>query len=160
LRQFRGHSIPSTYNISNKKLLKHWNGSLWTVGRTSISPSSAKNTRRGGYGSNVKFKTKRFIPFSLDAINSLPADICGPLGTYLNVFLVTQQHWSQSQVGLVTTGGRSAWARRADPDRHREVISRPAPDTVRGARCGRLDYRSGDRIVRNDHFRPRRVNRP
>ena len=27
----------------------------------------------------------------------------GALGPYLNVFLVTQQHWSQSQVGLVTT---------------------------------------------------------
>jgi hypothetical protein len=28
-----------------------------------------------------------------------------PLGPYLNVFLVTQQHWSQSEVGLVTTIG-------------------------------------------------------
>ena len=29
----------------------------------------------------------------------------GALGPYLNVFLVTQQHWSQSEVGLVTTIG-------------------------------------------------------
>jgi MFS family permease len=29
----------------------------------------------------------------------------GALGPYLNVFLVTQQHWSQSVVGLVTTIG-------------------------------------------------------
>ena len=41
--------------------------------------------------------------FSLDAINFLLADVRGALGPYLNVFLVTQQHWSQSEVGLVTT---------------------------------------------------------
>ena len=48
-------------------------------------------------------KSKRFNPRSLDAINFLLADVRGALGPYLNVFLVTQQHWSQSQVGLVTT---------------------------------------------------------
>ena len=49
--------------------------------------------------------TKRngFNPVSLDAINFLLADVRGALGPYLNVFLVTQQHWSQSQVGVVTT---------------------------------------------------------
>jgi hypothetical protein len=30
------------------------------------------------------------------------ADVRGALGPYLNVFLVTQQQWSQSNVGLVT----------------------------------------------------------
>jgi MFS family permease len=49
--------------------------------------------------------SKRFSPFSLDAINFLLADVRGALGPYLNVFLVTQQHWSQSEVGLVTTIG-------------------------------------------------------
>jgi Major Facilitator Superfamily len=44
-----------------------------------------------------------FHPASLDAINFLLSDVRGALGPYLNVFLVTQQHWSQSQVGLVTT---------------------------------------------------------
>jgi MFS family permease len=44
----------------------------------------------------------RFRPISLDAINFLVADVRGALGPYLNVFLVTQQHWSQSEVGLVT----------------------------------------------------------
>jgi MFS family permease len=43
------------------------------------------------------------ISGSLDAINFLLADVRGALGPYLNVFLVTQQHWSQSQVGVVTT---------------------------------------------------------
>ena len=52
-----------------------------------------------------KRKTKRFNPFSLDAVNSLLADVRGALGPYLNVFLVTQQHWSQSEVGLVTSVG-------------------------------------------------------
>src|SRR5438309_11687343 len=50
-------------------------------------------------------KNRRFNPVSLDAINFLLADVRGALGPYLNVFLVTQQHWSQSEVGLVTTTG-------------------------------------------------------
>jgi MFS family permease len=44
----------------------------------------------------------RFRPVSLDALNFLLADVRGALGPYLNVFLVTQQGWSQSSVGLVT----------------------------------------------------------
>jgi MFS family permease len=48
-------------------------------------------------------KSKRSITLSLDAVNFLLADVRGALGPYLNVFLVTQQHWSQSQVGVVTT---------------------------------------------------------
>src|SRR5258707_9885058 len=42
---------------------------------------------------------------SLDAINFLLADVRGALGPYLNVFLVTQQGWSQSSVGVVTMIG-------------------------------------------------------
>jgi MFS family permease len=49
--------------------------------------------------------SERFHPFSLDAINFLLADVRAPSGPYLNVFLVTQRHWSQSEVGLVTTIG-------------------------------------------------------
>ena len=45
----------------------------------------------------------RFHPVSLDALNFLLADVRGALGPYLNVFLVTQRHWSQSSVGVVTT---------------------------------------------------------
>ena len=43
-----------------------------------------------------------FRPMSLNAVNFLLADVSGALGPYLNVFLVTQQHWSQAAVGLVT----------------------------------------------------------
>ena len=50
-------------------------------------------------------KSRCFHPFSLDAINFLLADVRGALGPYLNVFLVTQQHWSQTEVGLVATIG-------------------------------------------------------
>jgi MFS family permease len=46
---------------------------------------------------------KGFRPISLDAINFLLADVRGALGPYLNVFLVTRQHWSLSEVGLVTS---------------------------------------------------------
>jgi MFS family permease len=48
---------------------------------------------------------KCFNPLSLDAVNFLLADVRGALGPYLNVFLVTRQHWSLSEVGLVTTIG-------------------------------------------------------
>jgi MFS family permease len=44
----------------------------------------------------------RFHNISLDAINFLLSDVRGALGPFLNVFLVTQQHWSQSLVGTVT----------------------------------------------------------
>ena len=47
----------------------------------------------------------RYRPISLDALNFLLADVRGALGPYLNVFLVTQQHWPQSEVGVVTTVG-------------------------------------------------------
>jgi MFS family permease len=52
-----------------------------------------------------KAKSKDFNPLSLDAVNFLSADVRGAVGPYLNVFLVTQQHWSQTDVGLVTTIG-------------------------------------------------------
>lgn len=41
----------------------------------------------------------------LDAVNFLLADVRGALGPYLNVFLVTQRYWSQTEVGWVTTVG-------------------------------------------------------
>ena len=44
-----------------------------------------------------------FRPWSLDAVNFLLADVRGALGPYLNVFLITQQHWLQTDVGWVTT---------------------------------------------------------
>ena len=47
-------------------------------------------------------RSRSAIRFSLDAVNFLAADVRGAVGPYLNVFLVTQQHWSQSQVGWVT----------------------------------------------------------
>jgi MFS family permease len=50
-------------------------------------------------------KATRFNPVSLDAVNFLLADVRGALGPYLNVFLVTQQHWSQAETGLATMIG-------------------------------------------------------
>ncbi|HZC97171.1 MAG TPA: MFS transporter [Bradyrhizobium sp.] len=50
-------------------------------------------------------RSRSFNPLSLDATNFLLADVRGALGPYLNVFLVTQQHWSQTEVGMVTTLG-------------------------------------------------------
>jgi MFS family permease len=44
------------------------------------------------------------IPYALDAVNFLAADVRSLFGPFVNVFLVTGQHWSQTDVGLVTTG--------------------------------------------------------
>jgi MFS family permease len=50
-------------------------------------------------------ESRRFHPLSLDAVNFLLADVRGALGPYLNVFLVTQRHWSLTETGLVTMIG-------------------------------------------------------
>jgi MFS family permease len=50
-------------------------------------------------------RINRLRPIALDAVNFLLADVRGALGPYLNVFLVTQQGWSQSSVGFVTMIG-------------------------------------------------------
>jgi len=44
------------------------------------------------------------IPYALDAVNFLSADVRNLFGPYINVFLVTGQHWTQTDVGLVATG--------------------------------------------------------
>lgn len=54
-------------------------------------------------GASVRARRAGFSPSSLDAVNFLLADVRGALGPYLNVFLVTQRHWSQTEVGWVTT---------------------------------------------------------
>lgn len=46
---------------------------------------------------------RSFNPRSADAVNFLLADARGAFGPFLNVFLVSRRHWSQSQVGVVTT---------------------------------------------------------
>jgi hypothetical protein len=53
--------------------------------------------------SSIQAETKAFRAVSLDALNFLLADVRGAPGPYLNVFLVTQLHGSQSSVGVVTT---------------------------------------------------------
>src|SRR6202044_1364439 len=61
--------------------------------------------RRGTFDDGITEQAERagFRARSLDAVNFLLADVRGALGPYLNVFLITQQHWSQTEVGWVTT---------------------------------------------------------
>ena len=54
---------------------------------------------------NRRAVRRGFQPVFLDIVNFLLADVRGALGPYLVVFLVTEQHWSQASVGLVTTIG-------------------------------------------------------
>jgi MFS family permease len=44
------------------------------------------------------------IPHALDALNFLSADVRNLFGPFINVYLVTGRHWTQTDVGLVTTG--------------------------------------------------------
>jgi MFS family permease len=43
------------------------------------------------------------IPVALDTVNFLAADVRNLFGPFVNVFLVTSRHWTQTDVGLVTT---------------------------------------------------------
>jgi hypothetical protein len=36
------------------------------------------------------------IPYALDAVNFLAADVRNLFGPFVNVFLVTSRHWSQT----------------------------------------------------------------
>jgi MFS family permease len=72
---------------------------------TNDNDSHYQSRDRGPVVVLTSTKSKHLHPFSLDAVNFLLADVRGALGPYLNVFLVTQRHWSQSEVGLVTTIG-------------------------------------------------------
>jgi MFS family permease len=49
--------------------------------------------------------TRRSIAWSLDAVNFLLSDVRGAFGPFVNVFLVSQLHWTQSRVGLITMIG-------------------------------------------------------
>ncbi len=44
------------------------------------------------------------IPFALDALNFLSADVRNLFGPFINVFLVTSQHWTRTDAGLIVTG--------------------------------------------------------
>lgn len=54
---------------------------------------------RAGAASNAR------PPFegSLDRLNFFLADVRGGLGPYVGVFLLTEQHWDQAQIGIVAT---------------------------------------------------------
>jgi MFS family permease len=43
------------------------------------------------------------VPYALDAVNFLAADVRNLFGPFVNVFLVTGRHWTQTDVGLLTT---------------------------------------------------------
>jgi MFS family permease len=45
------------------------------------------------------------VGIALDWINFFLADVRGAFGPYLNIYLLTQQHWAQGEIGLVLTVG-------------------------------------------------------
>ena len=45
------------------------------------------------------------IALKLDALNFLSADVRNAFGPYINLLLVTERQWTQSQVGFLTTAG-------------------------------------------------------
>ena len=43
------------------------------------------------------------ISLALDALNFLSADVRNLFGPFINLLLITDQHWTQTEVGLVST---------------------------------------------------------
>jgi len=78
-------------------------GVLVTVPALVLAPPLLRGERAMPRKSSLSSDRTKFRPISLDALNFLLADVRRALGPFLNVFLVTQQHWSQSSVGLMTT---------------------------------------------------------
>ena len=85
------------------------------------------------------------IPYALDALNFLAADVRNLFGPFVNVFLVTGQHWSQTDVGLVTTASGLLGIALPDPDRRRDRRD------ARQARRHRSDH-GGDDRCRGHHL--------
>ena len=53
-------------------------------------------------GATQKSRSRR-IGFLLDSLNFLSADVRNAFGPYINLLLVTDQHWSLSEVGVITS---------------------------------------------------------
>jgi hypothetical protein len=68
-------------------------------------PDRVVLSRVAGLGASAGGGRAGFRPASLDAVNLLLADVRAALRPCLKVFLVTQRHWSQTDVGVVTTVG-------------------------------------------------------
>lgn len=87
----------------------------------------------------------RRIDTSLDALNLPLADVRSALPSDLNVFLVTEQGWSQSSLGMVTTiGGSIALAAHtrigaaidSTPAKHGVIVGLPHSLCDEGRRTG------------------------
>jgi len=72
------------------------------MGRTASGGASMETTAATKHSAlasagttDARASANGFHPFSLDALNFLASDVRGAVGPYLNVFLVTQQQWSQ-----------------------------------------------------------------
>ena len=68
--------------------------------RNRIAQKDVPRRRRAG---RVRALAMLPVPLALDALNFLSADVRNLFGPFINVYLVTGQHWSQTEVGLVTT---------------------------------------------------------
>jgi hypothetical protein len=73
-------------------------------GRSESSYSSLRRSMGAACSGRAPSRSRRALASrSLDALNSLLADVRRAQGPSLNVFLITQQHWSQTEVGWITT---------------------------------------------------------
>jgi hypothetical protein len=66
------------------------------------------------------------IPYALDTLNFLSADVRSLFGPFVNVFLVTSRHWTQTDVGLVTTASGLLGIALQTPDPDRRLNRRDA----------------------------------
>ena len=87
------------------------------------------------------------IPYALDALNFFAADARNALGPFVNVYLVTDRHWSQTEVGARGDNQRASRHCVPDPDWRRD-----RPDAGKAGRHRHIDLGDGLRFAH--HFRP------
>ena len=73
------------------------------VGRRRRNEVGQAAFREGSRSSRARTLALIPISYALDALNFFAADARNALGPFVNVYLVTERHWSQTEVGVVAT---------------------------------------------------------
>ena len=85
---------------------RHWGRQVVVARASGTNPGSQRcRNRRAWWHVHTAARRRRpSRPFSNRALNFLSADVRNLFGPFINVYLVTGQHWTQTDVGLITTG--------------------------------------------------------
>ncbi len=95
--------VPAFISLQANAPGRRTGGPFVCPGRHGTKSGRAAFLARAERGAVVRATTMLSIPIALDALNFLSADVRNLFGPFINVFLVTSQHWTQTDVGLVST---------------------------------------------------------